>query len=130
VLVPLRLGGRTFPRQVADLEISKNMVVIMLYVITIFLSTVIAMHLYITTFGLNEVVFEEVSAISNVGLGLGYITAASPLSIKWIFIILMWLGRLEIVPVIIIALGVFKGIQDDMTKQKPAPQVYNLQEKY
>jgi trk system potassium uptake protein TrkH len=130
VLVPLRFEGRTFPRQVADLEISKNMVVIMLYVITIFLSTVIVMHLYITTFGLNEVIFEEVSAISNVGLGLGYITAASPLSIKWVFIILMWLGRLEIVPVIIIALGVFKGIQDDMTKKKPAPPVYNLQERY
>ena len=64
------------------------------------------------------------------GLGLGFITEASPISIKWIFIILMWLGRLEIVPVIIIALGVFKGIQDDMTKQKPAPHVYNLQKRY
>ncbi len=64
------------------------------------------------------------------GLTVGFISEASPLSIKWIFIILMWLGRLEIVPVIIIALGIFKGIQDDMTKQKPAPQVYNLQERY
>jgi Trk-type K+ transport system membrane component len=42
----------------------------------------------------------------------------------------MWLGRLEIVPVIIIILGIFKGIQDDVTKQKPAPQVYNLQDRY
>jgi trk system potassium uptake protein TrkH len=130
VLVPLRFEGRTFTRQVADLEISKNMVVIMLYILTIFLSTVIVMHLYITTFGLNEVIFEEVSAISNVGLGLGYITAASPLSIKWIFIFLMWLGRLEIVPVIILAIGIVKGIEEDVTKQKPAPQVYNHKEWY
>jgi trk system potassium uptake protein TrkH len=130
VLVPLRFEGRTFPRQVAELEISKNMVVIMLYVITIFLSTVIVSHLYITTFGLNEVVFEEVSAISNVGLGVGYITAASPLSIKWVFIILMWLGRLEIVPVIILVTGVFKGIQDDLTQQKPAPPVYDHKRGY
>jgi trk system potassium uptake protein TrkH len=128
VLVPLRFEGRTFPRQVADLEISKNMVVIMLYILTIFLSTIIVSHLYITTFGLNEIVFEEVSAISNVGLGLGYITAASPLSIKWVFIILMWLGRLEIVPVIILVTGVFKGIRDDMTQQKPAPPVYDHKE--
>jgi trk system potassium uptake protein TrkH len=71
-----------------------------------------------------------VSAISNVGLGLGYITAASPFAIKWIFIILMWLGRLEIVPVIILVTGVFKGIQDDLTKQKPAPQVYDHYERY
>ncbi|MDD1700183.1 MAG: TrkH family potassium uptake protein [Methanoregula sp.] len=130
VLVPLRFEGRTFSREIADLEISKNMVVIMLYIVTIFLSTVILMHLYITMFGLNEIVFEEVSAISNVGLGLGYITAASPFAVKWIFIILMWLGRLEIVPVIILVTGVFKGIQDDLTKQKPAPKVYNLQERY
>jgi len=130
VLVPLRFEGRTFSRHVSDLEISKKMVVIMLYIITIFLSTIIVSHLYITTFGLNEVIFEEVSAISNVGLSVGYISAASPFSIKWIFIILMWLGRLEIVPVIILVTGVFKGIQDDMTKQKPAPQVYNLQERY
>ena len=125
VLVPLRFEGRTFPRQVYDLEISKNMVVIMLYVLTIFLSTIIVMHLYITSFGLNEIVFEEVSAISNVGLGVGYITAASPFSIKWIFIILMWLGRLEIVPVIILGMGIIKGIEDDMTKQKPASPVYD-----
>jgi trk system potassium uptake protein TrkH len=125
VLVPLRFGGRTFPREVYDLEISKNMVVIILYVLTIFLSTIIVMHLHITSFGLNEVVFEEVSAISNVGLGVGYITAASPFSVKWIFILLMWLGRLEIVPVIILIMGIIKGIEDDMTKQRPVPPVYD-----
>ena len=68
--------------------------------------------------------------LSNVGLTVGFISAASPLSIKWIFIILMWLGRLEIVPVIIIALGIFKGIEDDITQQKPAPPIYDHQERY
>jgi len=90
----------------------------MLYSLTIFFSTIIAMHLYITSFGINQIVFEEVSALSNVGLGLGYITAVSPLSIKWIFIFLMWLGRLEIVPAIILVISVFKGIENDITKQK------------
>ena len=118
VLVPLRFEGRTIPRHISDLEISKNMVVIMLYSLTIFFSTIIVLHLYITSFGINQIVFEEVSALSNVGLGLGYITAASPLSIKWIFIFLMWLGRLEIVPAIILAIGVFKGIQNDITYQQ------------
>jgi hypothetical protein len=32
--------------------------------------------------------------------------------------------------VIIIALGVFKGIQEDITKQKPAPPVYDHQDMY
>jgi len=94
------------------------MVVIMLYSLTIFLSTIIVLHLYLTSFGINQIVFEEVSALSNVGLTVGFISAASPLSIKWIFIFLMWVGRLEIVPAIILAMGVFKGIQNDITRQK------------
>jgi len=37
ILVPLRFEGRTIPRHISDLEISKNMVVIMLYSLTVFL---------------------------------------------------------------------------------------------
>jgi trk system potassium uptake protein TrkH len=130
VLVPLRFGGRTLSKEISELAISRNMLVIIVYVLTIFIATIISLHVYITSFGLDDVIFELVSGLSNVGLTVGFISEASPLSIKWIFIVLMWLGRLEIVPVIIIALGIFKGIQDDMTKKKPAPVVYNLQERY
>ncbi len=130
VLVPLHFGGRTLSKEISDLAISKNMLVIIVYVLTIFAATIVSLHLYITSFRLEEVIFELVSALSNVGLTIGFISAASPLSIKWIFIILMWLGRLEIVPVIIIALGIFKGIQEDITKQKPAPPVYDHQDMY
>jgi len=62
------------------------------------------------------VVFEQVSAISNVGLGVGYITAASPFMVKWVFILLMWLGRLEIVPVIILVMGLVRGFEATVTK--------------
>jgi trk system potassium uptake protein TrkH len=106
------------------------MLVIVIYVLTIFVATIVTLHLYITSFRLDEVIFELVSALSNVGLTVGFITPVSPFSIKWIFIFLMWLGRLEIVPVIIIAMGIFKSIEEDITKQKPAPHVYNLQDRY
>jgi trk system potassium uptake protein TrkH len=92
------------------------MLVIVLYVLTIFLSTLLLMHLYITSFRLDEIVFEEVSALCNVGLGVGYITAASPFVVKWVFILLMWLGRLEIVPVIIMIMGLVKGFEATVTK--------------
>ena len=130
VMVPLRFGGRTLSREISELAISKNMLVIVVYVLTIFVATIVSLHLYLTSFRLDEVIFELVSALSNVGLTVGFISAASPLSIKWIFIVLMWLGRLEIVPVIIIALGVFKGIEEDITQQKPAPVVYNHEDRY
>jgi trk system potassium uptake protein TrkH len=130
VLVPLRYGNRTLSREISELAISRNMLVIVVYVLTIFVATVVSLHVYITSFGLDEVIFELISALSNVGLTVGFISAASPLSIKWIFILLMWLGRLEIVPVIIIAMGLVKGIEEDITKQKPAPVVYHHQELY
>jgi trk system potassium uptake protein TrkH len=115
VIVPFRIGGKTVSKKISDLAISNNLLVIVIYVLTIFIATLVALHLYITSFRLEEVVFEIVSALSNVGLTTGFISAASPISIKWIFIVLMWLGRLEIVPIIIILMGVAKELSDDMS---------------
>jgi len=117
VLVPLRFGGKTMSKKVSDLAISNNLLVIVIYVLTIFVAVLVTLHLYITSFRLEEVVFEMVSALSNVGLTTGFISAASPVSIKWIFIFLMWLGRLEIVPFIIILMGVAKALHDDISRE-------------
>lgn len=119
VRVPLRFGGKTVSRELSELAISKNLLVIVVYVLTIFSATILTLHLYITSFHLEEVVFELVSALSNAGLSVGFISPASPVVIKWLFILLMWLGRLEIVPVIIIGMGLFKAIQNDLARNNP-----------
>jgi len=114
VIIPLRIGGRTHGREQSHLTVSKNLLVIVIYVLTIFVTTVVTLHLYITSFSLEQVVFEIVSALSNAGLTVGFIGPSSPLFLKWEFIALMWLGRLEIAPVLIIAMGIFKGVRDDI----------------
>jgi trk system potassium uptake protein len=119
VQVPLTFSGKKISREVSELAISKNMLVIVIYVLTIFIATVITLHTYITSFRMEEVIFEIVSALSNVGLTVGFITVASPILVKWIFIALMWLGRLEIVPLIILALGVIKELEDDSRSHNP-----------
>nr|WP_319375598.1 TrkH family potassium uptake protein [uncultured Methanoregula sp.] len=118
VIVPLRFGGKSVSKKISDLAISNNLLVIVIYVLTIFVATIVTLHLYITSFRLEEVIFEMVSALSNAGLTTGFISAASPLSLKWIFIILMWLGRLEIVPIIIILMGLVKELNDDISKEE------------
>jgi trk system potassium uptake protein len=118
VIIPLRIGGRTHVREQSNLAISKNLLVIVMYVLTIFLTTILILHLYITSFRLEEVVFEIVSALSNTGLTVGFISYSSPLFLKWVFIALMWLGRLEIAPVVIIAMGIFKEIRDDIAADR------------
>ncbi len=119
VTVPLRFGGKTVSKEMSELAISKNLLVIVVYVLTIFSATILTLHLYITSFRLEEVVFDLVSALSNAGLSVGFISTTSPVMIKWLFTILMWLGRLEIVPVVIIAMGLIKGIQDDLADNTP-----------
>jgi trk system potassium uptake protein TrkH len=119
VTIPLRFGGRTVSKELSELAISKNLLVIVVYVLTIFIATILILHLYITSFRLEEVVFELVSALSNVGLSVGFIGTTSPVTVKWLFITLMWLGRLEIVPVVIIAMGIIKGIRDDLANNNP-----------
>ncbi|RPI37056.1 MAG: TrkH family potassium uptake protein [Methanoregulaceae archaeon] len=119
VMVPLRFGGRTVSKELSELAISKNLLVIVVYVLTIFIATILTLHLYITSFRLEEVVFELVSALSNAGLSVGVISTASPGAIKWLFTLLMWMGRLEIVPVVVIAMGLVKGIRDDLATSTP-----------
>jgi trk system potassium uptake protein TrkH len=119
VIVPFRHEGRMLSREISEMEISKNMLVIALYVFTIFTATILCLHLYITTFRLDEVLFECISALSNSGITVGFISATSPVAIKWIFIVLMWLGRLEIVPVIIMVMGIVKGVRDELFTEPP-----------
>jgi len=111
VIVPFKHEGRNIPTRISEVELSKNMLIIILYVLTIFVAAILALHLAPTDFEVHQVVFELVSAASNVGLGLGYITAASPLTIKWVFILVMWIGRLEIVPVFILLMGIVRGFE-------------------
>lgn len=111
VIVPFRHEGKTIPKKVSELELSKNMLIIILYVLTIFVATIFSLHMAGAAFETHQVVFEEVSAMSNVGLGLGYMTPGSPDTIKWVFILLMWIGRLEIIPVLILVLGLVRGFE-------------------
>jgi trk system potassium uptake protein TrkH len=109
VLVPFRYEGRVIPRNIADLEISRNMLVIMLYFLIIFIATVLVMHLQPTPFDSSNVIFEVVSAMCNNGMTTGFVSPDMDGPAKILFIMVMWVGRLEIIPVIMLFMGIFKG---------------------
>jgi trk system potassium uptake protein TrkH len=116
VVVPFKYEGRVIPKKVSDLEISKNMLIVILYFLTIAIATIIVLHFSLGRFMPTEVVFDLVSAMSNVGLSTGFFSPASPLLVKWIGILLMWVGRLEIVPVLILFMGLAKGFESEVVK--------------
>ncbi|WP_332448794.1 TrkH family potassium uptake protein [Methanoculleus sp.] len=108
VLVPFKYDGRVIPKNVADLEVSRNMLIIMLYFLSIFVATVLVMHLQPTAFDSSNVIFEVVSAMCNSGISTGFVSPDMTWPGKILFILLMWIGRLEVIPVIMFVMGFFK----------------------
>ena len=49
-----------------------------------------------------QVLFEVASALSNVGLSAALMSSTSPVIVKLTFIADMWIGRLEIWPVLLL----------------------------
>lgn len=108
VLVPFKYNGRVIPKNVADLEISRNMLTIMLYFLIIFVATILVMHLQPTAFDSSNVIFEVVSAMCNSGISTGFVSPDMAGSGKLLFILIMWIGRLEVIPVIMLVMGLFR----------------------
>jgi len=109
VLVPFKIEGRVIPRATAELETAKNMLVIILSVIVIFVATLAVLQFHLTTFTITEILFEVVSAFSTCGMNAGYVSPMMPVISKWIFIVVMWLGRLEVIPVVMLFIALFRG---------------------
>ncbi|KDE55593.1 TrkH family potassium uptake protein [Methanoculleus sp. MH98A] len=108
VLVPFKYDGRVIPKNVADLEVSRNMLTIMLYFLIIFVATILVMHLQPTSFDSSNVIFEVATAMCNNGISTGFVSPDMEAPAKGLFILIMWIGRLEIIPVIMLVMGVFK----------------------
>ncbi len=109
VLVPFKYSGEKIPDSVAEPEISKNLLVIILSVLTVFVATMVILQFHLTSFAVSDLVFDVVSGLSCCGLSTGYISPGMPLASKWVFIIVMWIGRLEVIPVIVLFIGIFRG---------------------
>ncbi|MDD4299081.1 MAG: TrkH family potassium uptake protein [Methanomicrobium sp.] len=109
VIVPFRHGGKIVQKADAEAEVSRNMLIIILYLMVIFFSAIIIMHFESPSVDTSHVMFEIVTAICNNGISSGFVTPdLTPFS-KIVFIFAMWIGRLEIMAVIVFLMGLIKG---------------------
>jgi trk system potassium uptake protein TrkH len=109
VLLPFKIEGRVIPRATAELEAAKNMLVIILSVVAVFIATLAVVQFHLTTYSVSDIVFVVVSAFSTCGMNAGYVSPDMPIISKWILIGMMWVGRLEVIPVMMLFIAVFKG---------------------
>lgn len=108
-IIPFRHEGRSIPKMVAEYEVSKNMLIIVLYFIIIFFSTIFILLFEGPGYDTSHVIFDVITAICNNGISTGHVSADMSAISKIFFIILMWIGRLEVIPVIVLVMGLLKG---------------------
>ncbi len=108
-VVPFRHEGRSIPKMIAEYEVSKNILVIVLYFVIIFLSTILILQFEGPGYDSSHVIFDVVTAVCNNGISTGHISPDMSDLGKIFFILLMWLGRLEVIPVIALIVGIVKG---------------------
>jgi trk system potassium uptake protein TrkH len=73
-----------------------------LWLMTIFAGTLLLLHAAGPEVALDHVVLEATSALSNVGLTTGITGPELHWTGKLGLIVMMWMGRLEIVPVLVL----------------------------
>ncbi len=86
---------RLFSRNISRNTISKAIVVLMIYLLTIWIGS-ITIYLIEDNIKYSEIVFEEISALSTVGLSLGISAKLKPESKLFIILLMFW-GRIGIV---------------------------------
>lgn len=109
MLIPFKSEGRIIPRATAELETAKTMLVIILSVVVIFVATIVILQFDQSTYPITSILFDITSAFSTCGITTGYVSADMPVVSKWVFIIVMWLGRLEVIPVVMLFMALFRG---------------------
>lgn len=88
-------------------HVEAAVVIAVLWVIAIFAGTTALLHLAGENVPLNAVIFEATSALGNVGLSAGVTGPDLHWGGKLSLIVLMWMGRLEIVPVLVLVSALF-----------------------
>lgn len=86
-------------------------VMLALWLMVVLAGTVLLLHATETRHGFERVLFEVVSALGNVGLSAGVTSADLHWIGKFGMIVIMWMGRLEIVPVLVLVAALIVGLR-------------------
>ena len=104
-VLPFRVGDRNLRSDAMQREVGDAAIFSLLYLLILGVSVIIVAHLMGPDFTLADAIMESISAQSTVGLSSGITDPAMPVTLELLFIFQMWVGRLEIFPVIILVLA-------------------------
>jgi len=106
-IVPFRLGGRSLPTEEADRLVNSAAATMLLWLCSLVLGVIALVHVLPPSTNLVDIIFEVNSAQSTVGLSTGITQPGMPMVAKLVLIFNMWVGRLEIIPVLMLLRALF-----------------------
>jgi trk system potassium uptake protein TrkH len=110
-IISVRLGDRLLEKEEIVKIVSESSLIIILWFLFLFTGICVLSSVVGPQFQLGEVMFEVASAQGNVGLTTGIANAGMPCIGKVMLILNMWIGRLEIIPVLMLFRVLVKGFE-------------------
>ncbi|MFB6075250.1 MAG: TrkH family potassium uptake protein [Haloarculaceae archaeon] len=99
----LRIDGRRLTAEAADREFAEAAIIAVLWLFFLALAAFVLLSVLPTdAYTLENVLFEIASAQGNVGLSTGVTGPGMPNVAKGMLVFNMWIGRLEIIPVLVL----------------------------
>ena len=105
----LKLNGRTLSESELSREFEEASIIAFLWVLFLSVGLAVLLLTVDPSFTLENAIFEVASAQGNVGLSTGITGPGMPMPAKVMFLFNMWIGRLEIIPVLVLLRGIFKS---------------------
>jgi len=109
-VVGTRLNGRRVNREEMEREFSEAAIVTLLWLLVLAASSLVLVNLVGPSYGYADVLFEVASAQGNVGLSTGITGPSMHPIAEAMFLLNMWVGRLEIIPILVFARSLLYGL--------------------
>lgn len=104
--IPLRHDGKALAGKEVDMLIAKSLLLILLYILMVVLVLILLLRDPYFSQNVAGTIYDVISCVGNNGSSTGMITPEMPEYAKIVMYFAMWVGRLEIIPVIILVWGV------------------------
>ena len=101
-LVRYEIAGEVLSEEEIGRRLQGAGILIALWALTLLTGVLVLLHVLPGYFDLNLVIFEAASTLSSVGLSAGITAPSLAWPAKLTLIVLMWMGRLEIIPALIL----------------------------
>jgi trk system potassium uptake protein TrkH len=110
-IVPFRIGSTAVDESDVGRRLEDASLITFLWLVFLGGGVIVLLHASPPHFTLSEVIFEVASAQGNVGLSVGITAPSMPTLSKLVLCFNMWIGRLEIIPVLMLVRSLFLGVQ-------------------